>query len=208
MESLNTDVSGNAAVVIVCGETLPHVILGSHQFWAANRLALVRCGEEPVNVLALCEKLCPSLLVAKQAFIEALSDRDIRLITGPGHNAHVLVLLNQDNPEAVARLLQLGCHGVLPPKFTGGLVRRAVLAIFAGELWAPRRVISEMLSNLSKVRATKPENVLTPREESVLELAGRGYKNSEIASSLFISPETVRWHKRRLNRKIAERTHL
>jgi DNA-binding CsgD family transcriptional regulator len=59
-----------------------------------------------------------------------------------------------------------------------------------------------MLSHLLKSRAEKPDNGLTPREENILELVGRGYKNSEIASSLFISQETVRWHKRRLYRKI------
>ena len=155
----------------------------------------------------MCEELRPSFLVANQALIEALPDHDIALITGPGHDVHVLVLLNQDSTEAMKRMLQLGCHGVFPSRSPAKLLRRAVPAILIGELWAPRLVISEMLLNLIKPRTAEPELVLTAQEGHILELARRGYKNSEIASSLFISKETVRWHKRRLNRKIA-RTHV
>ena len=49
----------------------------------------------------------------------------------------------------------------------------------------------------------KVENGLTPQEARILDLSLRGYKNAAIAETLFISPETVRWHKRRLNRKIS-----
>ena len=198
---------GAAGVVIVSGETVPHVILRSHQFWAANRLSLIRCSEEPTEVSSLCEKLRPSLLVAKQTLVEALADPDIAVITGPGHEVHILVLLNDDSPKAMTRMLQLGCHGVLPSRFQAKLLRRAVPAILGGEIWAPRLIVSEMLSNLLKTRTEKPENGLTPREGHILDLVGRGFKNSEIASSLFISQETVRWHKRRLYRKIG-RSHV
>lgn len=197
---MSTEVSDATDVVIVCGDNLPHVRLGSHSFWAANRLELVRCSDS-VNILSLCEKLRPSLLVAGQTFIEAVPDNHLAVITG-ANGARILVLLNQASPEATTSLLQRGCHGVLPPKFPARLLQRAVPAILGGELWAPRRVISEMLSHLLKARTARPENGLTPREEHILELVGRGYKNSEIASSLFISQETVRWHKRRLYRKI------
>jgi DNA-binding NarL/FixJ family response regulator len=204
---LSTHVPGGAPLVIVCGEILPQSILGSNLFWAANRLSLVRCSEEPIDILSLCEKLRPSLVIAKQGFIEALPDHDIALMTGPEHHAHVLVLLNEEGPEAGRRMLQLGCHGVLPLKFPAKLLRRAVPAILAGELWAPRLVISAMLLNLLKARTEKRENRFTPREQHILELVGRGYRNAEIASSLFISHETVRWHKRRIYRKIG-RAHV
>jgi LuxR family maltose regulon positive regulatory protein len=48
----------------------------------------------------------------------------------------------------------------------------------------------------------KGQNALTPQEQRILELSAEGHKNSAIAITLSISPETVRWHKRRLYRKI------
>lgn len=191
-----------SGVVLVCGESFPHTKLGSSSFWAANRLALVRCSEDTESVLSLCVRVHPLLLVARQEFIEKLSLDDVASITGSGADAHILAILNQDHPEAMIRMLQKGCHGVFPPRFTASVLRRAIPAILEGEIWAPRRVVSKMLSGLLRARNAKPENVLTPREAHILELVARGYKNSEIAAALFISQETVRWHKRRLHRKI------
>jgi DNA-binding NarL/FixJ family response regulator len=190
------------AVVIVIGDIVPHGILGSDEFWNANGLALVRCSEEPIGVLSLCDKLRPAFLVAKQTFLEALPQRDIALITGSGLDVRLLVLLNQDSPDAAKRMVQLGCHGVLPPKFSCKMLRRAIPAMLGGELWAPRRVLSEMLFQLLHAPTAKQGSLLTPREVHVLELVTLGYKNSEIAATLFISHETVRWHKRRLYRKV------
>jgi DNA-binding NarL/FixJ family response regulator len=98
--------------------------------------------------------------------------------------------------------LKLGCHGVIPAKLPLRLLRRAVPSILAGELWAPRQVLSEMLLDLLHAPTAKQGNLLTPREGHVLELVRLGYTNAEIAATLFISHETVRWHKRRLYRKI------
>lgn len=199
---MDIEFSNGAEVVIVCGETLPHVALGSNSFWASNRLTLVRCSEDPASVLSLCTKLHPSLLVAKQGLVDSFSDKNIAEITCAAKPARILVILNQDTPEAINLMLRRGCHGVLPSRFPAKVLRRVVPAICAGEIWAPRRVISDMLSELLKTRTGKRENRLTPREEHILDLVARGYKNSEIAAALFISQETVRWHKRRLHRKI------
>ena len=200
---MNTDVSDDD-VVIVCGESLPHGKLSSSSFWAANRLALVRCCEEPASVLTLCSKLRPSLVVARQGLLDRLSDNDLANITGGGKTARILVILNQERAEDAEAMVRRGCHGILPPRFPASVLRRAVPAILAGEIWAPRRVISEMLSELLNTRTGSQENNLTPREEHIRELVARGYKNSEIAAALFISQETVRWHKRRLHRKMGK----
>ena len=191
-----------SAVVVVIGDVVPHGILGSNEFWNANGLALVQCSEESVGVLSLCGKLRPTFLVASQSFIEGLKDRDLGVLIGSGQGARVLVLLNKDGPDGAKRMIQLGCHGVLPPKFSCKMLRRAIPSMLNGELWAPRRVVSEMLLQLLHAPSEKRGNLLTPREEQLLELVTAGYKNAEIAATLFISHETVRWHKRRLYRKI------
>jgi DNA-binding NarL/FixJ family response regulator len=195
------DVS-EGAVVIVIGDVVPHGVLGSNEFWNANGLALVRCSEEPVGVLSLCGKLRPAFLVVNQSFIEALSEPDVALMIGSGQNTRVLILLQQDSPETAKRMVQRGCHGVLPPKFSCKMLRRAIPAMMGGELWVPRRVLSEMVFQLRQAPPQKEASSLTPREEHILELVRLGYKNSEIAATLFISHETVRWHKRRLYRKL------
>ena len=47
---------------------------------------------------------------------------------------------------------------------------------------------------LSKVRAPKELDALTPREEEVLELVAEGCSNAEIGERLYISERTVKFH--------------
>ena len=78
------------------------------------------------------------------------------------------------------------------------LLLKSIETIFAGELWVPRAVLSQM------VRTSLGNNPLklTSRETEILDMITRGLKNQEIADLLFISRETVRWHIRSLYSKI------
>jgi DNA-binding CsgD family transcriptional regulator len=87
-------------------------------------------------------------------------------------------------------------------------LKRAVGAILQGQIWAPNEVLSDLLSDLLRAVSMKLENGLTPQEARILELSLQGYKNPAIADALFISLETVRWHRRRLNRKLRTSNQL
>jgi DNA-binding NarL/FixJ family response regulator len=50
------------------------------------------------------------------------------------------------------------------------------------------------------------EDALTRREQEILELLCRGFSNKEIAETLCISFETVRWHNRRIYHKLHVRS--
>ena len=39
---------------------------------------------------------------------------------------------------------------------------------------------------------------MKPREMEILDLIAKGYTNTEIASSLCLSPETIKWYKKKL----------
>jgi DNA-binding NarL/FixJ family response regulator len=169
----------------------------------AAGLTLIRCSEDREQLFAVCRRLNVSVFVARQAFIEQLTSPELVQLTNYGRSCYVLAILDSDCLEVSAReMLRLGCRGVLPPRFSSKLLRRAVLAVLKGELWAPQTVVSELLSELLRASSLKTENGLTPQEARILELTSKGYKNSAIAEALFISLETVRWHKRRLNRKL------
>ncbi len=190
-------------VVIVCGDVAPHQKLATPAFWVPFRLTLLRCAENPASVFSLCDKLSPALLIARQGFIDAQPAPVFTEKTGYGRSLFVLAILDQEEIDVVARLLRLGCRGGLPARLSGKMLQRAVESTIQGELWAPRSVMSAMLTDFLAAEWSKKESTLTPREQHILDLISQGYKNAEIAASLFISQETVRWHKRRLHRKIA-----
>jgi DNA-binding NarL/FixJ family response regulator len=190
-------------VVVLCGDLLLHRKLFRDSSSRAARLTPIRCSENQEEAFSLCRQLSVSVFVARQTFIEQLSSADFAQLRNNGKGSCVLAVLEGDCLAASAtKMLRLGCRGTLPPRFSPKLLRRAALGVLRGELWASRSVVSELLSDLLRATNLREANGLTPQEARILDLTVQGYKNSAIAEALFISPETVRWHKRRLNRKI------
>jgi len=190
--------------IVLCGDVLPHRKLLSDSFSQTVGLTLVRYSEEPQSLFAICERLNAPVLIARQEFIRQVGAVDLRRLMSD-NGTHVVAILESDSVDAAIHMLRLGCRGVLPPRFSSKFLRRAVIAILEGEFWAPRRAVSSLLSELlNNGSPDRDKSALTPQEQRILELAVQGFKNSAIASALFISPETVRWHKRRLYRKIGK----
>ena len=196
--------------VVICGDISRHRKFFGNSASIAAGLTIVRCPEDSGNLLSVLLQLNASVLVARQGFVEQLPQAMVIQITNFGTGCRVLAILETETLEtpSAAKLLRLGCRGVLPRGFSSKLFRRAVLAVLKGELWAPRWLVSDLLSELLVAASLKNERGLTPQEVRVLELSLQGYTNSAIADKLFISLETVRWHKRRLNRKLRGRGQL
>jgi len=192
------------SAIVLCGNLLLHRNVIDNSIMRASGLKIIRCTENSEEVFGLLHQGNVSLFIARQSFIEQLSDSVLLQIANFGKGSHILAVLECDSIEEIAasKMLRLGCRGVLPRQFSSKLFARAVLAIIRGEIWAPSKVVSDLLSDLLRTVTLKLQQGLTPQEARILELSSQGYKNSAIADALFISLETVRWHKRRLNRKL------
>ena len=71
---------------------------------------------------------------------------------------------------------------------------------------SPERLAADLLARglereALRARAEAALAFLTPREQEVARLTARGYTNHQIAEALFISPETVKTHVRRVLEK-------
>jgi DNA-binding NarL/FixJ family response regulator len=189
---------------VLCGDVLLHRKQLSDFFCKEASLTCIRCSEDWDQLVSICRRLNVSIVVARQRFLEHVLGADLLQLTDYGKSIRVLALLESDTlePAAAAKLLRLGCRGVVPERVSTKTFRKVTTAMLAGEIWAPRAVLSDLLADLLRGAAVKAHSGLTPQEARILELASQGRKNSEIGEALFISTETVRWHKRRLNRKL------
>jgi len=154
--------------------------------------------ENSISILSLCNRLRPAMLVIDADEAERLGIEKIRRSLPP-HDLHILVVCAVDDSSLLERYLRLGCNGVVPKTASDETLRRAVQAVFEGELWVPRKLLSRLVQN---ALFGEPGRRLTRRESEVLKLICSGSTNQEIADHLFISRETVRWHVRSLYGKI------
>ena len=143
----------------------------------------------------------PSIALVHEEVVDELLPETGTPHSQPATTTRILVLASS-NEAPVRELIERGCAGVLPPDASMRLALAAVKAVARGEIWAPRKVLAELLrSYLSLDHGTK----LTKREDEILHLVVQGKKNNEIAEELFISRETVRWHLRRVYAKLGIR---
>ena len=151
----------------------------------------------PAEMLELCRKLTPALLVLDSAFAKAVLTEEFSRLTS-SENLRILVIAETVDQSIYEAYLQKGCRGVLESSSSDQMLLKSIEAVFAGELWVPRRVLSQIVE--VSLRKNLPK--LTSREAEILDLISHGLRNQQIADQLFISRETVRWHIRGLYSKI------
>ncbi len=167
--------------------------------------ALSRCTSTLDDIVSCCWRLSPCVLIIGQEPIEAAHlDEFIREVKCD-RGVKILVAGHQAIPQRVHSVLRAGSVGFLESECSTYLIRKAVRSVAAGELWASRRVVTELIHDLLMSESLRK---LSPREHEILNLIGQGYKNREIAHRLFISGETVRWHVRGLYAKIGVKDRL
>jgi DNA-binding NarL/FixJ family response regulator len=109
----------------------------------------------------------------------------------------ILVLTAYDDDEYVFALLEAGAAGYLLKDVSTDELVEAIRAVQAGESMLHPAIARKVVNRFSRhVEAGKetPLEELTEREIEVLQLAGKGITNREIADSLSISHRTVQAH--------------
>jgi DNA-binding NarL/FixJ family response regulator len=153
---------------------------------------------KPADILTHCRTLGSCVLVIDSSFVERTDSKDFADAVDFGGAIRVLVELEQSRMHSAERLIRMGCAGCVSTTCTRAEARSALRTILRGELWASRKIISDVL--MSVLRESR--RGLTWREQEIVSLLGEGLTNSGIAERLFISPQTVRWHLRGVYNKL------
>ena len=112
-------------------------------------------------------------------------------------NDVLIAVFNVDSDESLSKLAGLPMvNGGFQHDCPQALLSKGIKAIFDGELWFPRAVLQAYLMKSRTFNKTfsRSEVNLTDREVEVLKVMATGAKNSEIASSLNLSPHTIKTH--------------
>ncbi len=129
-----------------------------------------------------------------------------------GAGVRIIMLTTFDMDEYVYAALRAGASGFLLKDVPPEQLVEGIRAVRTGEsLLAPaitQRMIGVYLAHPPAGTAPTGLDSLTPREQEILVLLGRGHSNAEIASDLVISETTVKTHVARVLMKLGLRDRV
>jgi DNA-binding NarL/FixJ family response regulator len=106
-----------------------------------------------------------------------------------------VVLLVRDPAEAWPDALRHGARAVLPSNASAAQIAAAIEAVAAGLFVFDAEDVDQILPSRAGDRSAEPlVEPMTPREIEVLRAMAEGLANKEIAASLGISENTVKFH--------------
>lgn len=160
-----------------------------------------------------CQSLVPDLVLL-HADLPGLSGIDACLaIKSSCPSVTVIVFGDGGDADALLAAIEAGADGYVgTEEELDGLVS-AVGRVLTGEFLVPSHMLGQLLQRLVRRRRRSDGALerylrLTPREREVLTLLVDGCDHEAVASTLVISPQTVRTHIQNLLRKLEVHSRL
>ena len=122
-----------------------------------------------------------------------------------------IALTAADEEFTIVRAMKHGASGIVFKSMSTERLIEAIRKVHEGGVWLDARCQATVMGELrSPGRAVSAGSPLTPRENQVVDLVAKGYRNRDIAAALFITQYTVRGHIHRIFRKlnVSDRIHL
>jgi DNA-binding NarL/FixJ family response regulator len=116
----------------------------------------------------------------------------------------LIVIGPEGDDHLIKDLILAGVRAYTDQSANPQMVRKAIEEIISGVIWAPRRILSQLIDQLhvaSNASLTSAPPRLTDRERQVLDLILTARSNREIAKELGIEEGTVQAHVGHLLRK-------
>ena len=117
----------------------------------------------------------------------------------------IIVMGMETEHDYIQRVIGAGAKGYLTHLAKESEIRMALEIVLDGSVWAPRKVLANLIDSAGPVIAKKTVDEvpkITAREAEVLALLVAGRPNREIARELRIDEGTVKAHVGRLMRKM------
>jgi DNA-binding NarL/FixJ family response regulator len=176
---------------------------------AENDLDVVGQAATGLEAVELSRQHRPDVVVMdiRMPFLDGL-EATRRICADRTTNTRVLVLSMFDLDEYVYKALRVGASGFLLKDATPDAFLDAIRRVADGQALLAPALVQRLISHyVATPVVARPNNngPLTTREVEVLTLIARGLSNNELATTLNISPATVKTHIAHLLAKLAAR---
>jgi len=120
--------------------------------------------------------------------------RQFRSVSPP---VQVILMMEVPKAEIIIEAFRAGVRGIFPRSTSARMLKKCILAVHQGQIWAGNEELNYLLGALTEPRYfrltdARGGELLSKREEDVVRCVAEGFKNREIANELGISENTVK----------------
>lgn len=182
--------SAEAHSVFIC-ETLPIMLEGLRKILeGCADLTLVGTAPSPGEALSRIETLRPRIVLLDQGGGLRAALQSVIEIKRTAPETQTVLWANALAEVDSMRALQAGVRGILKRTIPVTTLLECLRAVAAGNLWIENAISNQVVGFLNRKTNTR----LTTREQEIVQLVCRGFKNRQIAQELSITPGTVKVH--------------
>lgn len=171
-----------------------------------TELKIVGEASTGAQALEMARSLHPDVIVMDITLPDISGIEATRRIKQAHPGIAVVALTIHEDEQYFFEMLQAGASGYVPKRAASEDLINAIQAAHAEEVYIYPSLAKALVADFLGRTRTEPDeaslNVLTPREQEVLELLAEGHTNEEIAGILVISKHTVARHRENLMRKL------
>ncbi len=202
-------------VLLICDD---HKILTDALAMVVERDESLRMPTRPVHspeeAVELCREHHPDVVLMDIVFKGHMNGIEAtRKIKEVSPATKVVIMTAHDEERLLVEAVEAGASGFLGKDEAADEVLGAAKAAADGEVLIDPTTLPRLLHQVAREREAQRDAQsllaeLTDREREVLQLLAEGLRNDDIASKLFISPQTVQTHVRNLLAKLRVHSKL
>ena len=127
--------------------------------------------------------------------------------------ARILLLIDSPEREVVVEAFRAGALGVFSREECFGELCKGIARVHSGQIWAKNEELQYLVESLAEkapapITDAKGVALLTPREQSLVDLVAQGRTNKDISRELNLSEHTVRNYLFRIFNKLGTSNRL
>ena len=172
----------------------------------ANSIEVVGEASNGLEAIEKIRKVKPDIVLMDVKMTGFNSIQATRIIKAEMPEIKIVMVTAFDDDEDLFEAMKSGASGYILKNIEAGNFVKLLSSIMEGDVavspWVADKIVKELFRQPGRLESSQHLNDLTNKEAEVLKLVANGATNKEIASSLHISDNTVKYHLRNIMEKL------
>jgi len=172
----------------------------------ANDIDVVGEASSGLEAVEKTRQLRPDIVLMDVKMVGLNGIQATRIIKTEIPQTKIVMVTAFDDDEDLFEAMKSGAVGYILKNIKAEEFVKLLLSIMDGDVavspWVADKIVKELFRQPGRLKSSQSVNELTNKEVEVIKLVATGVTNKEIASSLNISDNTVKYHLRNIMEKL------